>query len=324
VVKANGYGHGLERVVKALDDADGLAMLDLAEAERVRKAGYDRPILLLEGIFGESDLEAVRAFNLTVAIHHREQIGLLARLPSNARVPVYLKVNSGMNRLGFAPGNVREAYSTLKAMGQVGSISFMTHFANAEREHGTDRATALFDEATSGLPGDRSLSNSAATLLQPETHRDWVRPGIMLYGASPAEGQSAASFRLRPAMTLNSAVISVRQLEAGDSVGYGSRYTARASTRVGVVACGYADGYPRLAAEKTPVMVAGRIVPLIGRVSMDMITVDLSSVPEASIGSPVELWGEQVPVDEVAASAGTSGYELLCALAQRVPVTEAD
>jgi alanine racemase len=324
VVKANAYGHGLERVIKALDQADGLAMLDLAEAKRVRDAGYDRPILLLEGIFGEQDLEAVRALSLTPAIHTREQIQLLARLPSNARLPVYLKINTGMNRLGFAPHEVREAYATLKAMGQVASISLMTHFANAELQHGTDQAVAVFDEATSGLPGERSLSNSAATLLQSGTHRDWVRPGIMLYGASPADDRSAASFQLRAAMTLQSAIISVRDLKPGDSVGYGSRYTARAPTKVGVVACGYADGYPRLAAENTPVLVEGQIVPLIGRVSMDMITVDLSRVPHAAIGSPVELWGDQIPVDQVAAAAGTSGYELLCALAPRVPVQDAD
>ena len=324
VVKANAYGHGLERVIKALDQADGLALLDLAEAKRAREAGYDRPILLLEGIFGESDLEAVRAFNLTVAIHNREQIELFARLPASARVPVYLKINTGMNRLGFAPHETREAYATLKAMSQVKSISLMTHFANAEMDHGTDQATALFDEATAGLAGERSLSNSAATLLQPNAHRDWVRPGIMLYGASPAEDKSAASLGLRAAMTLSSAIISVRDLKAGDSIGYGSRYTARGPIRVGVIACGYADGYPRLAAENTPVLVEGQIVPLIGRVSMDMMTVDLSTVPGVAVGTAVELWGDHVPVDQVAATAGTSGYELLCALAPRVPVQQAD
>ncbi len=322
MVKANAYGHGIERVLGGLEGADGLAMLDLAEAARVRAAGYRKPILMLEGVFDERDLEDVRAFDLTVAVHSGDHIKLLKQLPSSARVPVYLKINTGMNRLGFAPAATRAAFEALRQMPQVKTISFMTHFANAELAHGVDDAVARFDLATAGLPGERSLSNSAATLIQPAAHRDWVRPGILLYGASPSDSQSAAAFGLLPAMTLRSQLIAVQQLVAGDSVGYGSRFTATRATRLGVVACGYADGYPRLAPEATPVLVAGRRVPLIGRVSMDMITVDITAVPEAVPGSEVELWGREISVDEVAQKAGTSGYELLCALAPRVPVKE--
>ncbi len=324
VVKANAYGHGLERVLGGVDKADGLALLDLAEAARVRDAHYRRPILLLEGIFDETDLEAVRAYDLTVAVHCREQIELLKQLPSSARVALYLKINTGMNRLGFSPHDARAVYQVLNSMPQVKSIAFMTHFANGEVRHGVDDAVARFDEAVAGLPGERSLSNSAATLLQPVAHRDWVRPGIMIYGASPSEAQSASSLGLSPAMTLKSRLIAVQQLRPGESVGYGARFTAVRATRIGVVACGYADGYPRLARENTPLLVAGQRAGLVGRVSMDMVTVDITALPEAQVGSEVELWGRQIPVDEVAACAGTSGYELLCALAPRVPVVETD
>jgi alanine racemase len=324
VVKANAYGHGLERVLGGVDNADGLALLDLAEAARMRDAHYRRPILLLEGIFDVTDLEAVRAYDLTVVVHCREQIELLKELPSSARVALYLKINTGMNRLGFSPHDARAVYQVLNGMPQVKSIAFMTHFANGEVRHGVDDAVARFDEAVAGLPGERSLSNSAATLLQPLAHRDWVRPGIMIYGASPSETQSAGSLGLSPAMTLKSRLIAVQQLRPGESVGYGARFTAVRATRIGVVACGYADGYPRLARDNTPLLVAGQRAGLVGRVSMDMVTVDITALPEAQVGSEVELWGSQIPVDEVAACAGTSGYELLCALAPRVPVIETD
>ncbi|HYD97338.1 MAG TPA: alanine racemase [Noviherbaspirillum sp.] len=325
VVKANAYGHGLARAARAFSAADGLALIEVESAIGLREQGWQKPILLLEGFFDPSDLPLCAAHQVEFAVHCNEQIDMLekARLP--AQVDVHLKVNSGMNRLGFAPDAVRAAHARLQALSAVRSITLMTHFANADDagNPGLPLAEQLrrFRLATEGLPGARSVSNSAAVLTQPELACDWVRPGIMLYGGTPG-GRSAQDFGLRPAMMLASEIIGMQHIEAGEAIGYGSRFIAGKPMTVGVVACGYADGYPRHAPTGTPVVVDGSRTAIIGRVSMDMITVDLTEVPGAHVGSKVELWGEQLPIDEVATAAGTIGYELMCALAPRVRVVE--
>jgi alanine racemase len=328
VVKANAYGHGLERAVRAFEAADGLALLDLAEAERARSAGWPKPILLLEGFFEPHDIDTASELGATPVIHCSEQVDMLERARPNRPLDVHFKVNTGMNRLGFANNTAGAAYARVKAMANVRDVTLMMHFANADRAAGVPSAVDVADQVsefgriTRGWPDKRSLANSAALFLRPEVGGDSVRPGIALYGAATDEAHPAATLGVRPAMTLTSKLIGVQRIKTGDAVGYGSRYLATRDTRIGVVACGYADGYPRHAPDGTPVAVDGVRVPLVGRVSMDMITVDLNQVPRAQVGSAVELWGAQVPVDEVANAAGTVGYELLCALAPRVPVAE--
>ncbi|NEX62839.1 alanine racemase [Noviherbaspirillum galbum] len=323
VVKANAYGHGLERAMRAFSDADGLALIETEAAQQLRALGWTKPILLLEGFFSASDLPMLAAHDIATAVHCQEQIDMIAASGLEGRLDVHLKMNSGMNRLGFLPDAFRAAYSQLRGLPAVRSITLMTHFANADDPRNAACPVALqverFNQASEGLDAPRSLSNSAAVLLHPGLAHDWIRPGIMLYGGTPG-GKPAADFGLRPAMTLRSEIIGIQTIHAGDAVGYGSRFVADRTMRVGVVACGYADGYPRHAPAGTPVLVDGRRTVLAGRVSMDMITVDLSPVPEARIGSAVTLWGEGMPIDEVAEAAGTIGYELMCALAPRVRV----
>lgn len=319
VVKANAYGHGLSHAVEGFALADGLAVLEWDAAQRLRELGWQRPILMLEGAFESADLVLAAAHDLAVVVHEPRQASWLAS-HAGAPLEVHLKVNSGMNRLGFRPADVPSVYRTLEQMASVRAITLMTHFANADRPGGVAAPVSAFEAGTASLPGDRSLANSAAVLDCPETHRDWVRPGIMLYGASPDADRSAASFGLQPAMSLRSALIGVQSLATGDAVGYGSTFVAGHAMRIGIAACGYADGYPRHAPTGTPIAVHGVITRTVGRVSMDMLAVDLDPVPQADVGSPVELWGDTVPVDAVAAAAGTIGYELLCAVAPRVPV----
>lgn len=320
IVKANAYGHGLARVLPAMQGADGIALLDMAEAQLLRQLGYAGPVLLLEGCFDASDLDLVARLGLSCVLHCDEQLRLLLAWKGAGPLNIYLKMNSGMNRLGFPFDRMVEVYGTLRQSKTVGTITLMTHFARAEMQDGIVDAMARFDAATHTLPGERSLSNSAATLMHPAAHRDWVRPGIALYGSSPFASKSALALGLKTAMSLSSRLISIQHLYAGDTVGYGARFKAEGPMRVGVVACGYADGYPRSAPDGTPVLVGGRRTRLVGTVSMDMLTVDLSDLPWATVGTPVELWGEALSVDEVAQYAGTVGYELLCALAPRVPV----
>ena len=327
VVKANAYGHGIERVYEGLRGADGFALLDLGEAERVRALGWRGPILLLEGVFEPRDLELCSRLDLWHTVHCDEQIEMLARHKTHAPHRVFLKMNSGMNRLGFAPARYRAAWTRLSALAQVGEITLMTHFSDADGAKGTAQQLAVFDETTRGLSGERTLSNSAATLREGEKlHSDWVRPGIAVYGSSPDfPGHDAAYWELQPAMTLGAKIIDAQQLAAGDTVGYGSTFTAGTPMRIGIVACGYADGYPRHCSTGTPVLVDGVRTRMVGRVSMDMITVDLTPVPDAGFGSEVTLWGRSsrgalLPIDEVAQAGGTVGYELMCALAPRVPM----
>lgn len=326
VVKADAYGHGLLRVARALAAADGYALLDLNEAVRLREAGSAKPILMLEGIFQPADLAIVDRYGLSLALHDFEQILMIERARLSSQIAVWLKLNTGLNRLGFGANQVRDAYSRLQAGGKVATISLMTHFADADGPAGVAAQHARFLEWTAGLQGEVTLANSAAVLRYPETHADWVRPGIMLYGCSPFADASAEALGLQPAMTLASEIIAVQEIRAGDRVGYGGTFEAQRPMRIGVVACGYADGYPRHAPgfrdRATPVLVAGERTHTVGRVSMDMLCVDLSAIAQARVGSPVVLWGEGLPADEVAASAGTVSYELLCALAARVPQVE--
>jgi alanine racemase len=323
VLKANAYGHGLERAARALQAADGFAVLDFQEAARLRMAGETKPILMLEGFFKPIDLPLLHKYSLTPVVHNAEQVEMLRLADLGGEIDVYLKVNSGMNRLGFPVEGLRPAYNALRMHRQVRSVTLMTHFADADGPSGVRAQLDWFDEITKGFEAPRSLANSAALLRFPEeTRADWVRPGIMLYGCSPFADQSAEALGLRPAMTLASELIATQQLQPGERVGYGFSYEAAGELTIGVVACGYADGYPRHAPTGTPVLVNGRRTRTVGRVSMDMICVDISGIPGAYIGTPVTLWGEGLSADEVAASAGTLSYELLCALAARVPVTE--
>ncbi len=323
VIKANGYGHGLLRVAKAFEEADGFALLDFVDALRLRAAGINKPILMLEGFFRPQDLPFLEKYALTPVIHCVEQVEMLKANDLGGQIDAYLKVNSGMNRLGFSPENLRLGWNVLQEDPQVRSVTLMTHFADADGESGVRGQLDWFDQITHSLEGPRSVANSAALLRFPElTRGDWVRPGIMLYGCSPFADQSAAALGLKPAMTLSSEIIALQKLQAGERVGYGFSYEAAGEMTVGVVACGYADGYPRHAPTGTPVLVAGQRSRIVGRVSMDMICVDVTGIGEARVGAPVTLWGEGLSADEVAMHAGTISYELLCRLAPRVPIVE--
>ena len=323
IVKANAYGHGLANALQGFAAADGLGLIELDGAMRLRELGWTKPILLLEGFFHADDVALLTQYDLQTAIHCNEQIATLEQANLLRQVDVFLKMNTGMNRLGFAPSAYRDAYARLRAIGCVRSIGMMTHFANAEHEDHAITSCAeqirRFQQGSDGLSGERCLANSAADLLHPEAAADWVRPGIMLYGGTPG-GRTAEEFGLLPAMTLTSEIIGIQGIKAGDAVGYGSRFVATHRMRVGVVACGYADGYPRHAPTGTPILVDGVRTRTVGQVSMDMIAVDLSAIPDARVGSSVTLWGLGLPIDEVAHSAGTIGYELMCAVAPRVRV----
>ena len=330
IVKANAYGHGIERVFDGLRGVDGFALLDLQEAERVRALGWRGPVLLLEGVFDVRDLELCSRLGLWHAVHCDEQIDMLAMHKTHQPHRVFLKMNSGMNRLGFAPARLRAAWARLDALPQVDEISLMTHFSDADGPRGIAHQLQQFADTTRDLPGERSLGNSAAALrhgADPAVRADWIRPGIAVYGSSPDfPDHDSAHWELQPTMTLASRIIGVQDLAPGDTVGYGSSFTADAPLRIGVVACGYADGYPRHCTTGTPVLVGGVRTRMVGRVSMDMITVDLTPVPDAGFGSDVTLWGRGpdgtiLPIDEVARAGNTVGYELMCAVAPRVPMT---
>jgi len=324
VVKADGYGHGLLRAMRGFARADGLALVEFDHARRLRDAGWTGPLLMLEGAFDAGDVDVAAALGLSLVVHDETQVEWIERCGVPARLELYLKFNSGMNRLGFDRDALRRAHARLAGSPRTGAVVLMTHFANADRPGGADDALLRFDEACAGLAGARSLANSAALIDLPAARRDAVRPGIMLYGGSPFADRAAHALGLRAAMVLSSRLVAVQRLAAGDAVGYGSTFVAPAPMRIGVVACGYADGYPRHAPTGTPVAVDGVRTRTVGRVAMDMLMVDLDPVPSAGVGSPVELWGDAVPIDEVAASAATIGYELMCALAPRVAVRVED
>lgn len=320
VLKANAYGHGAVRCAQALgEDCDGFAVAFLDEALALRSAGLSAPILVLEGVFSGAELALAAEQRLWVVVHQVEQLQMIegSKLPAGALV-AWLKIDTGMHRAGFSPQQVHEAHARLLASGKVAEVVLMSHFARADEPaaDATLEQLRVFDAATEGLAGARSLCNSAGILGWPAGHRDWARPGILLYGADP---MPAADNGLQPVMTLRSQVFATRWLAAGEALGYGGAFVADQPTRVGLVAMGYADGYPRAASTGTPVAVQGQMTRLLGRVSMDMLTVDLTPLPDAGIGSSVELWGRQVPVNAVASRAGTISYELLCNV-KRVPL----
>lgn len=320
VVKADGYGHGIERVARALaGETDHYAVACLEEAVALREAGLTQPVLLMQGVHQASDLSLCDAEDFIVVVHHEHQVEWLES--GGARPRVWLKVNSGMNRLGFAPGEVAAVCQRLQRSG-IRATGAMTHFACADDETSdrTAEQTALFDEATAPLGSiDRSVANSAAHFRPGQRMFDWTRPGIMLYGSSPMLGHHGPELGLKSVMTLESRLIAIRDLAPGEAVGYGETWRATRPTVMGMVCAGYGDGYPRHAVNGTPVGVRGTRASLIGRVSMDMLAVDLTGVEGATVGDPVELWGPNIPIDEVAACAGTISYELLTGVTGRVP-----
>jgi len=324
VVKANAYGHGLSRARRAFAAADGFAVLTLEEAANLRLMGVEQPIILLEGMFGADEIAACAELDWWPVLHHTAHLDWLQQQPPARPIRIFLKFDSGMHRLGFPLTDHAAIIARAQRLPAVAGITLMTHFAQADETAGVAWQLQPFLSAMAGHGLPWSAANSAALLRYPETLGAWVRPGIMLYGASPFADVPAAQLGLRSAMTLQSEIISVQTLRAGESVGYGQLFRAERAMRVGVVACGYADGYPRHALTGTPVLVDGRTSRTLGRVSMDMLCVDLNTCPDAGMGSPVVLWGDGLPVDTVAAAAGTTAYELLCALAARVPVEESD
>ncbi len=323
VIKANGYGHGMVRVARSLPHADAFAVASIDEALILRQAGVTHPIVLLEGVFDGEELAQAAEHGLEPVVHSDEQLGQLEAARPAAPLTVWLKIDTGMHRLGFSPGRAAEARRRLEACGAVSNVRLMSHLANADTpgDARTDAQLDVFNACAEEFPGERSIANSGGVLAWPRAHFDWVRPGIMLYGASPF-ADTGAEHDLRPAMTLSTRLIALQHLHAGDAVGYGGTWTCPEDMPVGVAAIGYGDGYPRHAPDGTPVLVNGRRVPLIGRVSMDMICLDLRSQPQARVGDEVVLWGDGLPVEEVARAAGTIAYELLCRVTARVRFEE--
>lgn len=319
-LKANAYGHGAVAVVRALDRADSFAVATLAEAIELRQHGVTRPIVLLGGLLADDDLYRAVEMNLQLVIHDFHQLSRIEQAPRAHEAMVWIKLDSGMHRLGFAPEEVSAILHRLASLPRLRVQGWMTHFASADERHNpaTVRQIASFRQALVDIGGARSLANSAGIVAWPDSHADWVRPGIMLYGASPLADRSAAEIGLKPVMTFCSRLLSIRSLAAGEPVGYGGRWVAPVATRVGVIAAGYGDGYPRSAPDGTPVLLRGRRVALAGRVSMDLLTVDLRGCDDAEVGDEVVLWGEGLPADEIATQAGTIAYELFCGLGRRV------
>ncbi|MBW3566863.1 MAG: alanine racemase [Proteobacteria bacterium] len=320
VIKANAYGHGIEPVSRALREADAFAVACIDEAMRVRDAGITNPVVLLEGVFTPEEQAQAAANNFEIVVHCARQLEWL-RHYSGAPLRVWLKLDSGMNRLGFKPEDFRAAWDALRALKCVSDTPrFMTHLAKADERDAefTGRQIQVFDEITSVLPGERSIANSAGTLAFPESHRDWVRPGGLLYGVSPLVDSNGLDEGLLPVMTVSTELIAVKNLREGESIGYGGQWCAPKSMAYGIAAVGYGDGYPRHAPSGTIVLVNNQRAQLIGRVSMDMIAIDLREQPNAKPGDPVVLWGRGLPLEELADSSGTITYELLCRVTQRV------
>lgn len=336
VVKANAYGHGIERVYSSFKTADGFALLDIEEAKRIRALGWTGAILLLEGIFSAQDLFDCDQYNLSFTVHSQHQIDWIQQYAviqnqqdqKTVQFDIFLKMNSGMNRLGFNPEHYQSAWHQLNSLNSIHSITHMMHFSDADGERfgrsGIEYQRQIFEEAIRDLPGKRSLSNSAATLrYSKQLHSDYVRSGIMLYGSSPDYPEhNIQDWKLEPTMSLRSEIIAIQNLEANETVGYGSHFIAQQAMKIGIVACGYADGYQRISTD-APVLVNSIRSQTIGRVSMDMLAVDLTHIENAEIGSEVVLWGKSssgavLPIDEVAISSGTVGYELMCGVTNRV------
>jgi alanine racemase len=324
VIKANAYGHGLVTVARALESADAFAVARVDEGLTLRAAGIKTPTVLLEGVFDREQLDAAAAAGFQLVVHVPEQIELLRAAAPGANFKVWLKLDSGMNRLGFKGEAFGAAHTALSALGAVQSpVNLFTHLASADAPDDSTTADQLarFDAATRFLPGERSIANSAGMLSFSEAQADWVRPGLLLYGVSPIEGAIGADYGLKPVMTLQAQVIALKDLAVGERVGYGGRWTAARPTRLAVAAVGYGDGYPRSLGTGTPVLVNGERAGLVGRVSMDMIGIDVTDLRRApALGDPVVLWGEGLPVEEIAVWADTIPYELLCGISQRVAV----
>lgn len=323
VLKANAYGHGLVAVGKALQQADAFGVARIEEALALRAGGIVKPIVLLEGFTKAGDLPVLVANNIETVVHMQQQVEMILNADLTGPLQVWLKIDSGMHRLGFMPEHFTEAYHALVTSHNVQSgVRLMSHLACADQpEHPMNaQQIALFDEITANRLGEQTLANSAAMLTMPSTHRDWVRPGLILYGVSPLATESDMISQLdwQPVMTLKSQIIAIRQHQKGQPVGYGAHWIAQADTYLGVVAIGYGDGYPRSAPCGTPVLINGRQLPIVGRVSMDMITVDLGANPTEQLGDEVILWGEGLGVEQIAHLCGTIPYELLCNVTQRV------
>ncbi len=324
IVKADAYGHGLLRTAQALSSVDAFAVLELEAAVQLREAGFQRPILLLEGFFSTTELEILAQYQLSTVIHNNEQLSMLLAHPNTGRLDIFLKINTGMNRLGFRPEQSHSVLDQLRQRDIAGSVTLMTHFACADDPQEADYVNQQLGCFTlaGGHEENRlpcTLANSAAILRYPQTHADWVRPGLLLYGVSPLPEKTGVELGLQPVMTLTSQIIAIQYLKPYDRLGYGGQFITDRPIRVGIVAAGYADGYPRHAPTGTPVLVDGRRTRLIGRVSMDMLSIDLSGIEHATVGSPVTLWGQGLPVENVAKCAETISYELLAALSPRVP-----
>lgn len=325
VIKANGYGHGLTRVAEALHDADAFGVASVEEALVLREAGIAHPIVLLEGFFEPGELAEISRHRLSTVIHHEHQLQILEKTDIARPISVWIKIDTGMHRIGFPPGQVAAVYQRLRGGNKIAArIRLMTHLANADdrNDNYTGQQLAAFLAAVDGLDGERSVANSAGVLAWPQTHMEWVRPGIMLYGVSPFLDSVAQQEGLAPVMTLTSRLIAVNQFRRGDTIGYGGSWICPEDMPVGVVAIGYGDGYPRSMVTGAPVLVRGQRAAVVGRVSMDMLCIDLRGLPQVQIGDEVELWGRNLPIEEVARLAGTIPYELLCGITQRVPIVE--
>lgn len=321
MIKANAYGHGLVRVARALQETDAFGVACIDEALIIRQAGITTPIVIMAGFFSPDELELIERLNCSVVVHHQEQVDQLSRLSRLRAINVWIKIDTGMHRLGFLPEHVSKVYQELQQNPAVRSpMVLATHFSDADDVNcpKTSQQLSLFHQITKDLDGERSLANSAGILNFPESHDDWVRPGLMLYGVSPIAGKQGSQFGLKPAMTLRSKIIEVRDQRQGDKIGYCSAFTCPTDMRIGIIAIGYGDGYPFHNATRTPVLIGSHLCHIIGRVAMDMVAVDLHTFPEAKIGEDVVLWGQDLPVEHIAEVAHSIPYELLCGIARRV------
>ena len=324
MIKSNGYGHELLAVAKALQDADGFGLARLQEAKALREAGITTPMVLMEGFLSEEELQLVCRYNFSVVLHQQWQVELLLARPISEKIKVWLKIETGMHRLGLMPQQAHDYYAQLKQCPWIDNdIGLMTHFACAEEVHNplTRKQLQSFDAITAELSGEKSTANSAAIITNKNSHRDWVRPGLMLFGVSPIAEQSALDLNLRPVMTLTSRLIAKRELNKGAAIGYGSSWRCPETMAVGIVAAGYGDGYPREVSSGTPVLLRNKLCSILGRVSMDMISIDLRQCPEANIGDTVTLWGRGLPVELIAEHANTIPYPLLTGVTKRVDYT---
>lgn len=321
VVKANGYGHGMIRVARALVDADGLGVARLADAVALREAGVTQRILLLEGVFGPEQYALAANKHCEIVVHSFEQLATLEQFTGAHRFTVWVKLNTGMNRLGFRTEEFSSAFDRLRRCSSVSLIRVMTHLSDSEeRGEVTTKQLKVFDELVASANLERSVANSAAVIGWPESHQDWVRPGLMLYGMSPMPKTTAADFDLKPAMTLSTHLIAVQNIGVGEAVGYNGIWRAKRPSRIGIAAIGYGDGFPRATRNGAPVLVAGREAPIAGRVSMDMISVDVTDLPGVKAGDEVIVWGEGLPAEKLAPYADTTAYELVCRVTSRVPL----